>query len=150
MVTLSKLGRGELALPSLSKWLQDGEPELRMASLDTFGRVSAYFDGQLDVAPVLVALQDSSVAIRQAACRAMSGLQECGCRSGACVALYPTPMPLSDRPPLNLYVAVLIIAPWFWMCLIPKISSLVTLLWTRFLPETFKLQTGCVTMLARK
>ncbi len=76
VVIMSKLGRGEQALPGLTKWLQNGDPPLRIASLDTFGRVAAYFDGKLDAAPVLTALQDSSVAIRQAACRAVSGLKD--------------------------------------------------------------------------
>jgi HEAT repeat protein len=76
VVVLAKLGRGEQALPDLTKWLQDSDPALRIASLDTFGRVAVYFDGELDAAPVLTALQDSSVAIRQAACRAVSSFKD--------------------------------------------------------------------------
>jgi HEAT repeat protein len=76
VVALAKLGRGGQALPSLTKWLKEGEPALRIASLNTLGRVAAYLDGQPDAAPVLTALQDPSAAIRQAACQAAGVLKD--------------------------------------------------------------------------
>jgi HEAT repeat protein len=76
VLNLTKLGRGEQALRILTKWLKDGDFPLRIASLETFGRVAVYFDGRLDASPVLMAFQDESIAIRQAACRAVSGFND--------------------------------------------------------------------------
>jgi HEAT repeat protein len=90
VLALAKLGRGEQALPGLMKWLQDSDPPLRIAALDTFGRVAIYFDGELDASRVLMALQDPSVLIRQAACRALGGLTD-GTAAQALVARLSDP-----------------------------------------------------------
>ncbi len=76
VLLLAKLGRGEQALPNLTKWLKEGDHLVRLASLDTFGRMVVYFDGKLDPGPVLSAFQDPSASIRQAACRAAGGFKE--------------------------------------------------------------------------
>jgi HEAT repeat protein len=73
---LIKFGRGERAVPSLAGWLQSDDPSLRIAALDTFGKAAAYPGGPLEAGPVLEALDDSSVAVRQAACRALAGLKD--------------------------------------------------------------------------
>jgi len=72
VVTLAKMGRRGSALPELTNWIQAGDLPLRIAALETFGRVAAYLDGHLDAAPVLSALHDSSVAVREAACLALT------------------------------------------------------------------------------
>jgi len=76
VVTLSHMGHGDRALRELTKWIQSGDLPIRNAALETFGRVAAYFDGQLDGSPVVLALHDPSVAIRQAACLALTSFTD--------------------------------------------------------------------------
>lgn len=77
VVTLAKMGRGDAPLLELMKWIQDGEPPLRIAALETFGRVEVYLDGQLDPGPVLATIRDSSVAaVRVAGCLALQGFKD--------------------------------------------------------------------------
>src|SRR5581483_4299179 len=73
---LAKLGQSEKAATSLMKWLQDGDPALRVAALDTVGRIATYLNGKFESAPVLSALHDDSVLIRQAACRALTSFKD--------------------------------------------------------------------------
>ena len=76
VITLAKMGRGKEALPELTKWIQPGDPALRIAALETFGRVAAYSGGQLDASPVLSALHDPSSRVRAAACLALKGIKD--------------------------------------------------------------------------
>jgi HEAT repeat protein len=89
-VILSKLGEGERALSSLRSWLQDEDLSLRVAALETFGRMAMYLVGGLEPAPVLLALQDSSVPIREAACKALAGFKD-ALAMGALVACLHDP-----------------------------------------------------------
>ncbi len=76
VVTLAKMRQGESALPELTKWIQASDLSLRIAALETFGLVAAYFDGHLDAGPALSALHDPSVAVRGTACLALTDFND--------------------------------------------------------------------------
>ena len=76
VVTMTKMGKEESALPELTKWIKAGDSSLRIAALETFGRVAAYLDGHMDAGQVLSALDNSSVAVREAACLALTGFRD--------------------------------------------------------------------------
>ena len=76
VITLVNLGRGKDALPELTKWMQPGDPALRIAAFETFGRVAVYSGGQIDASPILSALDDPLSRVRAAACLALKGIKD--------------------------------------------------------------------------
>ncbi len=73
LATLARLHL-PIARDQLKSWLDSDDPRLRLAALESFGRVVAHFHPRLDPAPVVLALKDASIAARVAACRGLSGL----------------------------------------------------------------------------
>lgn len=78
LVALARLVGGSAWRYELNAWIASGDAEVRVAGLETFGKIAACCDANLDPMPVIGALEDPSLIIRVAACRGLSGL-----RSGA-------------------------------------------------------------------
>jgi HEAT repeat protein len=78
-VALAGYGEARRALPMLEALLHDDRPDMRVLALDTLGDIAAaHRDGRrpaFELAPVIQALSDGSVAVRRAACRCLAQTQ---------------------------------------------------------------------------
>ena len=75
-LTLSKLGFGERAIPSLVIWLNSKDSQIRISALMTIKETAPYLNIPFNIKPLLNALEDSSAPIRRAAVFALANLKD--------------------------------------------------------------------------
>ncbi len=75
-LTLSKLGFGERAIPSLVIWLNSKDSQIRISALQTTWEVGPFLNVPLNSRPLLNALEDSSAPIRRAAAFALANFTD--------------------------------------------------------------------------
>ncbi len=75
-VLLSQLGREGSALDRVQAWLRSEDGMHRRTALDALGQMNIHLRGSLDPGLVLPALEDPSVEIRLAGCRALLSFQD--------------------------------------------------------------------------
>jgi HEAT repeat protein/ATP/ADP translocase len=72
VITLAKLGFGELAISNLSTWLNSTDSQIRSSALMTIKESAPYLNTMIDIKSLLDALEDSSAIIRRASANALA------------------------------------------------------------------------------